>query len=265
VGLASTGNDGRFNWVGQIRELRGVQPIEAILAAGVAHEINTPVGAVNSASDTSQRAISRVIQAIEQSHSLEDLVRDQKFLDTLNLVKSNNDVVTLASQRIVKIVTSLRNFARLDEAEFKDADIHEGLDSTLTLLNHLTKDRVEIVKEYGDIPWISCRPSQLNQVFMNIIKNAAQSIEGKGTIRIKTSLDASDVIIRIKDDGQGIKKENLGKVFDPGFTTKGVGVGTGLGLSISYNIIQDHEGDIQVESEEGRGSTFSIILPIKQA
>jgi signal transduction histidine kinase len=234
------------------------------LAAGVAHEINTPIGAVNSAADTSKRAIDRVIQSIEESRSLEDLNADQKFRDSLKFIKGNNDVITLASERIIKIVKSLRSFARLDEAEFKDVDIHEGIDSTLTLLHHITKDRIEIVREYGNIPKISCRPSQLNQAFMNLLKNAAESIQDKGTIHIKTSAEDNKVIIRISDDGLGISEENLTRVFDPGFTTKGVGVGTGLGLSISYNIIHDHLGEIEVKSEEGKGSTFSIILPIKQ-
>jgi signal transduction histidine kinase len=234
------------------------------LAAGVAHEINTPVGAVNSAADTSKRAIDRVVRSVDGSRSLEDLTGDRKFRDALDFIKSNNDVITMASQRIVRIVKSLRNFARLDEAEFKDADIHEGIDSTLTLLHHIIRDRIEIVKEYGDLPKISCRPGQLNQVFMNLLKNAAESIEDKGTIRISTTVEGDNAIIRIRDDGRGIKTENLDKIFDPGFTTKGVGVGTGLGLSISYNIIRDHQGDIEVGSEEGKGSAFSIILPIKQ-
>jgi signal transduction histidine kinase len=234
------------------------------LAAGVAHEINTPIGAVNSAVDTSKRAFSRVLHSIEESRSLENLNADPKFRDSLNFIKDNNNVITLASERIANIVKSLRNFARLDEADFKDADIHEGIDSTLTLLHHTTKDRIEIIREYGDVPKISCRPSQLNQVFMNLLKNAAESISDRGTICIKTSVEDNKVIVRISDDGQGISEENLERVFDPGFTTKGVGVGTGLGLSISYNIIHDHSGEIQVESEVGKGSTFSIILPIKK-
>ncbi|MFC2156469.1 sensor histidine kinase [Acidobacteriota bacterium] len=234
------------------------------LAAGVAHEINTPVGAVNSAADTSKRAIDRVVQTIEKIQSKEDISTDQKFHDALKFIKSNNDIITLASERIVKIVKSLRNFARLDEAEYKEADIHEGIDSTLILLHHMTRDRIEIVKEYGDIPRISCRPSQLNQVFMNLLKNAAEAIPKEGTIRIQTSTENGKVLIRISDDGPGIDDEDLKRIFDPGFTTKGVGVGTGLGLSISYNIIDDHNGEIQVVSEKGKGSTFMIFLPVKQ-
>jgi signal transduction histidine kinase len=234
------------------------------LAAGVAHEINTPVGAVNSAADTSKRAIKYVSHSIEGVSSIESLKTDKKFRDALKYIKSNNDVIIIASERIVKIVKSLRNFTRLDEADYKEVDIHDGINSTLILLHHTTKDRIKIIKEYGDIPKISCRPGQLNQVFMNILKNAAEAIQDKGTIRIKTFLDAGHVAIRISDDGLGIEKGSLKKIFDPGFTTKGVGVGTGIGLSISYNIIQDHNGEIRVESEKNKGSEFTLILPVNQ-
>ena len=169
----------------------------------------------------------------------------------------------LASERIVCIVRSLRNFARLDEAELKTADLHEGLDSTLTLVRHQLKNRIEVVKEYGDIPAIRCRPNQLNQVFMNLLVNAAQAVEGKGRITIRTFQSGDIVNIQISDSGKGIPQENLSRIFDPGFTTKGVGVGTGLGLSICFKIAQDHGGDISVESEVGRGSTFTLRLPVR--
>ena len=170
----------------------------------------------------------------------------------------------MPSERITKIVRVLKNFARLDEAEFQEADIHEGLDSTLTLLNHQIKDRVDVVKDYGDIGKIQCYPNRLNQVFMNVLNNASQAIQERGTISIKTSIEKGKVNIRIVDDGEGIKKENLEKIFDPGFTTRGVGVGTGLGLSISYNIIKDHHGEIKVKSDLGKGTEILIILPMKQ-
>ena len=235
------------------------------MAAGVAHEINTPVGAVSSASDTSRRSIDKVIETIEEGRDLENIKKDSKFKLALENLKNNNDVIVMASERITKIVKSLRSFTRLDEAEFKEADIHEGLDSTLTLLHHKTKDRVDIVKDYGDLPQIQCYPHRLNQVFMNILNNASQAIPEKGTIKIETSKKKDEVYVKIIDDGEGIKKENLKKIFDPGFTTRGVGVGTGLGLSISYNIIKDHNGEIKVKSEEGKGTEVIIILPIKQA
>jgi len=168
-----------------------------------------------------------------------------------------------ACERIVKIVRSLRNFARLDEAERKMADLHEGLESTLTLVHHETKNRIEVVRDFGDIPEIECFPDQLNQVFMNILVNAAHAIEGKGKITITTRSNAGSVILTFLDTGKGISPENLVKIFDPGFTTKGVGVGSGLGLAICYRIVKEHGGRIEVQSELGRGSTFTITLPVR--
>jgi len=143
-----------------------------------------------------------------------------------------------------------------------NADFKEEIENTLTLLHHEFKNRIKVVKEYGDIPDVKCRVSQMNQVFMNLLVNACQAIEGEGTITIRTLLEDGNVLVRIKDTGRGIAKENLDKVFSPGFTTKGVGVGTGLGLSICYNIIEEHDGRIYVESEINEGSQFTIELPI---
>jgi signal transduction histidine kinase len=171
----------------------------------------------------------------------------------------NNEVAT---ERITKIVWSLKNFARLDEAERKPANIHEGIESTLTVLQHQLKNRIRIVTEFGDLPEIVCHPNQLNQVFMNILVNASQAIAVRGTITIKTWRESDTVNVSIADTGTGISSEHLSKVFDPGFTTKGVGIGTGLGLSICYKIIKEHGGDIEVESSEA-GTTFIITLPIE--
>ena len=121
-----------------------------------------------------------------------------------------------------------------------------------------------MLNEYGKIPLLNCYPNQLNQVFMNLLVNANQAIEGKGTITIQTVANGQNVIVKVSDTGKGIPPENIGRIFDPGFTTKGVGVGTGLGLSISYNIIQKHHGKMEVESEIGKGTTFTITLPIDQ-
>jgi signal transduction histidine kinase len=162
----------------------------------------------------------------------------------------------------MKIVRSLKNFARLDEAERKKVDIHEGIESTLTLLQHQLKSRITIVKRFGDLPEIECFPNQLNQVFMNILVNAAQAITNRGTITVTTSKQEGAVKISISDTGVGIPPEHLSRIFDPGFTTKGVGVGTGLGLSICYKIVQDHHGTIEAESSN-TGTTFTITLPMK--
>lgn len=225
-----------------------------LLVAGLAHEINTPMGAIHSNNDNLARALVKLRKLTEPGSK--DLNR---ILGILGEIGRNNEVAT---ERIMKIVQTLRNFARLDEAERKKVNIHEGLDSTLSLVRHRLKNRIRVVKEYGDVPEIECFPNQLNQVFMNILVNASQAIEDKGAITIKTFTDGGSVKIAISDTGVGIAPENLSKVFDPGFTTKGVGVGTGLGLSICYKIVQDHHGKVEVHSSEN-GSTFTVSLPLK--
>ena len=163
----------------------------------------------------------------------------------------------------MRIVRSLRNFARLDEAELKKVDLHEGIESTLTLVYHEYKNRIEIVRDFGALPEVECYPNQLNQVFLNILVNAIQAIKGTGTITIKTRASGEHVTLSFADSGDGIAPEHLNRIFDPGFTTKGVGVGTGLGLSIVYKIIQAHQGRVDVTSKVGTGTTFIITLPVR--
>ena len=154
----------------------------------------------------------------------------------------------------------MKKFVRLDEAELQEADINSEIDLTLELLRHETKNRINIVKNYGDIPKIKCYPNMLNQVFTNILVNACQAIEGTGTIEITTFVDDKNLIIKIKDDGVGISPDKIDKIFTAGFTTKGVGVGTGLGLAISSKIIEKHGGKITVNSEQGVGTCFVITI-----
>ena len=225
-----------------------------LLVAGVAHEINTPMGAIHSNNDIMTRAVGKVRKLLEPAPDNE--VR--RLLDILGEVCRNNEIAT---ERIMKIVRSLKNFARLDEAERKKVNIHEGIESTLSLLRHQLKNRIRIVKSFGDIPEIECYPNELNQVFMNILVNAAQAIKHRGEITVKTWREGDRVKIAISDTGVGIPPENLSKIFDPGFTTKGVGLGTGLGLSICYKIIQDHRGTIEAESSK-QGTTFTISIPL---
>ena len=151
----------------------------------------------------------------------------------------------------------------LDEAEWRTADLHEGLDTTLSMMELGERRQIKIVKEWGLIPKIYCSPSSLNQVFMCMLRNSCESIEEEGEIRVETSTEAGNVKITIRDTGKGISPENLERIFDPGFTTKSVGVGIGLGLATCYKIIVDeHRGHIDVVSELGKGTTFSILLPI---
>jgi two-component system, NtrC family, sensor kinase len=159
-------------------------------------------------------------------------------------------------------VQDLKSFSRVDETDSKPSSINECIDSTLNILRNEIKYVAEIKLDYGDLPLLPCHPQQLNQVFMNIIGNAAHAIEGRGEISIQTRHEDNNIMVRISDTGKGIKPENLAKIFEPFFTTKEVGKGTGLGLSISYDIVRKHGGEIRVESEEGIGTCFTIQLPL---
>ena len=168
--------------------------------------------------------------------------------------------------RVAKIVQDLKDFSRVgSHEEWCWADLHEGLDSTINIVNNEIKYKAQLVREYGDIPRIDCLPSQLNQVFMNMLVNAAHAIETQGTITVRTGVEGDDnVQIEIRDTGRGIAPEHLSRIFDPFFTTKPIGKGTGLGLSLSYGIVQKHGGRIDVESEPGRGTAFRVTLPVRQ-
>lgn len=216
------------------------------LIAGVAHEINTPLASINS----NNSIIAKIIKKID----------DENLVQTLQEI---NELDREAVMRISKMVKSLKQFVRLDEAELQDADINKELDLTLNLIRHETKNKIEIVKNYNELPLIKCYPNMLNQVFMNILINACQSIDKSGKIIINTEFKDNNLIVKIKDDGKGIAPDKVDKIFTVGYTTKGVGVGTGLGLAISDKIIQKHEGKISVNSELGRGSEFIITIPSK--
>ena len=232
------------------------------LVAGVAHEINTPLGALISNNDIFIRSVKKMKILLTDLVSPVDAPKDPALAKLFASIENLNKVSKTASERIVKIVNSLRTFARLDQAEMDRGDIHEGIESTLTLVYHELKGRIEVHKDFGDLPPISCYPNRLYQVFINILVNASHAIKKKGDIYIKTYTKNNKAIIEIKDTGKGIPKENLNRIFDPGFTTKSKGIGTGLGLSIVYQIIEDHNGSIEVESEIGKGTMFRIILPI---
>lgn len=228
------------------------------LVAGVAHEVNTPLGAIKSNNDTLSRTLQRVERLVEEWDDAAPKKVSRLMRGAATLTTVNHDAI----ERITKIVGSLRRFARLDQAEVDSVDLHDGLDSTLTLLHHELRARIHIEREYGDLPHVECYPNQLNQVFMNLLMNAAQAIEGKGTITIRTSRVDDEVLLEFQDTGRGIQPEHLGRIFDPGFTTKGVGVGTGLGLSIVHRIVQQHQGRLDVSSTVGVGTTFKLWLPI---
>jgi signal transduction histidine kinase len=234
------------------------------LVAGVAHEINTPIGSISANTDLVKRASQIVKQRFEAEDAPTGHAEDKKLRQAIETLEQASETELLACNRISSIVRSLRNFARLDESEEKLVDIHEGIDSTLILLRHELKTGIEVVKRFGDLPKVLCYPSQLNQVFMNLLTNAVVALQGQGKITITTAREGDDVLLSFADTGTGIPLEDLERIFDPGFTTKGVGVGTGLGLSICYRIVQDHRGSIQVTSDLGKGTQFTVRLPISR-
>lgn len=212
------------------------------LVAGVAHEINTPVASIKSNNEITKKLIAQI--------------KDKEIAELLQEV---NEIDTEAIARINRLVISLRKFVRLDEAELQEADINKEIDLTLDLIRHETKNRIEIVKNYSKLPPIKCYPNMLNQVFMNILVNATHAIKDTGIITIDTKYENSNLIVKIKDNGCGIKEPD--KIFFAGYTTKGVGVGTGLGLAISQKIIEKHNGNISVKTKLNEGSEFTITIP----
>jgi len=231
-----------------------------MLVAGIAHEINTPVGAIISSQDTVSRALKKLETTLDEEEQKKEC--NPKLAKIFTIIHDSEKIISSASQRVAKIVAQLKRFARLDQAELQTVDIHECIDDTLGILNHQIKNQIEIVQVIGKIPLINCFPGGLNQVFLNILTNAIHAIKPPGKITIETKITKEDLNILIQDSGSGVKPENISKLFDPGFTTKGVGVGSGLGLSISYKIIKNHHGNITVESTLGKGTTFTITIPL---
>jgi PAS domain S-box-containing protein len=252
------------------------------LAAGVAHEINNPTGFVSSNLNTLSAYIKDYNIIIDRYQALatqmENSGRSADYADFLQEIKeqeANMDIGFLkedisqlihesleGTERIKKIVQDLKDFAHPGEDKPRFADINRCLDSTLNIVLNEIKYKAQVKKEYGELPEILCHPQQLNQVFANIMVNAAQAITGHGEIGIRTSLSDENIVIKISDTGSGIAREHLSKIFDPFFTTKDVGKGTGLGLNVAYNIIKKHNGKISVESEKGCGTTFTILVPV---
>ncbi len=260
------------------------------LAAGIAHEINNPVGFVMSNLGSLQKYADKLSEFIKiQTEAFEELscnppippsekggevgfdniidkVKETRkslkvdyIVDDLgNLIKESLE----GAERVKKIVQNLKSFSHIDEAEWKMADINAGIESTINIVWNELKYKVTMKKEYGDIPMTKCNPGQINQVFMNILINAAHAIEKQGELSIKTWHDAGYIFISISDTGCGISADKINRIFEPFFTTKEVGKGTGLGLSIAYDIVKKHNGDIMVESEVGKGTTFTVKIPV---
>lgn len=244
------------------------------LVAGIAHELNNPIGSIYSNLAILKEHLSRLER---YRISYDEIPLPPEITEKITALKSETNYLSIVAdlvpivedcysgaERIRDVVQNLRLFSRLDEAEFKNVDLHEGIESTLRLLSrYYTSGHITLKRDYAQLPQVECYAAQMNQVWMNLLANAAQAIgNAEGEVLIKTRCDERNVVASISDTGSGIASEDLKKVFDPFFTTKPVGEGTGLGLSISHSIIERHGGKIVVGSVPGKGTTFTIAIPI---
>ena len=246
------------------------------LTAGVAHEINNPINFITTSIDALKydvEDLQNVLNAVvdlktDKADSVNKLIVLREELDVSFLKQEVGELISnieIGASRTHDIVTALRTYSRDTSEKFIPADIHEGIDSSLVILNHKKGNRIQVHKNYASLPQISCMASRLNQVFLNILDNAIQAIEGEGDIFISTFNNKDNTVsIHFRDSGSGMSEDSINNAFNPFFTTKEVGAGTGLGLYVSYNIIQQHKGTITIKSDEGKGTEFEIILPVAQ-
>lgn len=252
------------------------------LVGGLAHEINNPISFIYGNLGYVDRYVNELIQLLQRyqaQHPDHESILDEEAIEEIEFIVDDLPKLLASmksgAERIRELVVSLRNFSRLDEAELKTVDLHEGLDNTLLMLNYRLHHAglhhpIRVVKHYGSLPSLACYPAQLNQVFMNVLDNAIDALSSAAIanpiIKLETKLLGSDHIsVSISDNGPGIDPAIQPKIFDPFFTAKPIGQGTGLGLSIAYQIVQQHQGQIIVVSQPGEGTTIQIAIPIAQA
>lgn len=268
--------------IGQLAETQGqllqAEKLASIgqLAAGVAHEINNPIGFINGNFVSLESYVADLMRLVAEYEQVEPMlaqhpdalkgVQSLKRDIDIDFIKSDMPVLFKESldglERVKRIVADLKDFSRVDQAEWEEADLHSCLDSTLSIAHNEVKYKAEVIKDYGNLPTIECMPSQLNQVFLNLLVNAAQAMEERGRITIRTRVEGEWAVVSVSDTGSGIPPELLKRIFDPFFTTKPIGKGTGLGLSVSYSIVNRHGGRIEVDTKQGEGTTFSVWLPL---
>ena len=249
------------------------------LAAGVAHEINNPIGYVFSNFGTLEVYLQRLFEMLAAYEQAEPALADGAVAARLAAIRERveldylkQDIPLLLGEskeglsRVRKIVQDLKDFSRVDtHQEWVSASLHQGIDSTLNIVANEIKYRADVHREYGALPNIECLPSELNQVFLNLLVNAAHAIgPQRGLIVVRSAHAGEEVWVEVEDNGCGIAPEHRQRIFDPFFTTKPVGRGTGLGLSLAYGIVQKHHGRIDVRSEPGRGSCFRVTLPVRR-
>ncbi len=258
------------------------------MVAGLAHEMNTPLGYVQNNLQSLRQIYRDMLDLTQRFRQTQEtllsgeldkleqiLVENAERLSKMNPKRLEraedlfNDALD-GLERMRELVKNLRDFSRLEEAEMKLANINDCIDSALKIAHHQIKNSMLVVRDYANLPETLCYPAKLNQVFLNLINNAAYACEKryqgtqKGVLKIQTAQIGDKIVVKVSDNGTGIAKEHLSKIFDPFFTTKKVGEGTGLGLSISYKIIEEHKGKISVESKEGEGTTFTIEIPVRE-
>lgn len=248
-----------------------------LITAGIAHEINNPLNFIAASVTPLQTHLQELVALLEKYTEIETEDDLSKKISEIKLMEEEIDLDATVSEinllieglregasRIKKIIQEIKNFSRVDDSVLIKVDIHKGIDLTLTLLSNLFKNRITILKEYAKISEVECYADKLNQVFMNLLSNAIDAIPDKGEITIKTLIEGDNVLIKIKDNGSGISKNNLPKIFTPFFTTKKIGKGTGLGLTIVDSVIKSHQGTVTLISEEGVGTEFTVSIPLKQ-
>lgn len=232
-----------------------------LLVAGVAHEVNTPLGALTSNHDVLKRALGRLQEILA-----DDVVDEHELGEVRRIVRALNGILRvndLAMTRVGELVGSLRSFGRPDRADRDRVDLHEGIETALTLLRHRLEGRIVFERDFHELPPVECFPQQLHQVFMNLLLNAVQAVEAEGgVVWVRTRTDGSHVVVEVEDTGPGIRAELLERIFEPGFTTKGNRVGMGLGLLIASQVVDRHGGTIEAGNREEGGARFRVRLPV---
>ncbi|MDD9965205.1 MAG: GAF domain-containing sensor histidine kinase [Myxococcales bacterium] len=234
------------------------------LAAGLSHEMNTPLGAINAGVDVTGRVIGLLGEFLDDGAVPTEARR--RLERALTAMEATGKASRSACDRVFSIFKTLRSFAKLDQADLQHTSLHEGLDTTVTLLSHRLGTHINVQRHYGDLPDVRCFAGEVNQAFLIVLTNAIDATTDRGTITVATRLDSGGAVptavVEIADNGAGIERSHLDRVFDPGFTTKGVGVGTGLSLGIAYRIMEKHGGSIEIDSTPGQGTTVCLRLPV---